>query len=134
MWNRFEKAVYQCLQPTAELLNRTTSPLQWAILLNSSCIDAVTAALPSRRPTSRPVPSSYRRSGRKAWSPTRRRSSTRPGSLRRDCADTSTPVLSSQATQRLGVVHAGDLPRELGCLRGRPGSHGAASTSSVTAR
>jgi hypothetical protein len=32
--NRFEKAVYECMQPTAELLDRTTSPLQRAILLN----------------------------------------------------------------------------------------------------
>jgi hypothetical protein len=32
--NRFEKAVYECMQPTAELLERTTSTLQRAILLN----------------------------------------------------------------------------------------------------
>jgi hypothetical protein len=32
--NRFEKAVYECMQPTAELLDGTTSPLQRAILLN----------------------------------------------------------------------------------------------------
>jgi hypothetical protein len=32
--NRFEKAVAECMQPTAELLDRTTSPLQRAILLN----------------------------------------------------------------------------------------------------
>jgi hypothetical protein len=32
--NRFEKAVYECMQPTADLLDRTTSPLQRAILLN----------------------------------------------------------------------------------------------------
>jgi hypothetical protein len=32
--NRFEKAVYECMQPTAELLDKTTSPLQRAILLN----------------------------------------------------------------------------------------------------
>src|SRR3954447_25665962 len=32
--NRFEKAVYECMRPTAELLDRTTSPLQRAILLN----------------------------------------------------------------------------------------------------
>jgi hypothetical protein len=32
--NRFEKAVYECMRPTADLLERTTSPLQRAILLN----------------------------------------------------------------------------------------------------
>ena len=32
--NRFEKAVSECMRPTAELLDRTTSPLQRAILLN----------------------------------------------------------------------------------------------------
>jgi hypothetical protein len=32
--NRFEKAVSECMQPTADLLDRTTSPLQRAILLN----------------------------------------------------------------------------------------------------
>ncbi|MBW8766040.1 MAG: hypothetical protein JF630_07335 [Geodermatophilales bacterium] len=32
--NRFEQAVYDCMIPTANLLNRTTSPLQRAILLN----------------------------------------------------------------------------------------------------
>src|SRR4051812_41017880 len=32
--NRFEKAVYECMEPTAELLDGTTSPLQRAILLN----------------------------------------------------------------------------------------------------
>jgi len=32
--NRFEKAVYECMRPTADLLDRTTSPLQRAILLN----------------------------------------------------------------------------------------------------
>jgi hypothetical protein len=32
--NRFEKAVYECMQPTAELLDRTTSARQRAILLN----------------------------------------------------------------------------------------------------
>src|SRR4051812_24785608 len=31
--NRFEQAVYDCMIPTANLLNRTTSPLQRAILL-----------------------------------------------------------------------------------------------------
>jgi hypothetical protein len=32
--NRFEQAVYVCMIPTAELLNRTTDPLHRAILLN----------------------------------------------------------------------------------------------------
>ena len=32
--NRFEEGVYNCMVPTAELLDRTTSPLQRAILLN----------------------------------------------------------------------------------------------------
>jgi hypothetical protein len=32
--NRFEKAVYECMRPTADLLERTTSPLQRTILLN----------------------------------------------------------------------------------------------------
>ena len=32
--NRFEKAVYECMDATAELLERTTNPLHRAILLN----------------------------------------------------------------------------------------------------
>ncbi len=32
--NRFEKAVYECMLPTAELLEQTTNPLHRAILLN----------------------------------------------------------------------------------------------------
>jgi len=32
--NRFEQAVYDCMTPTAELLERTTEPLHRAILLN----------------------------------------------------------------------------------------------------
>jgi hypothetical protein len=32
--NRFEKAVYECMQPTAGLLERTTNPLHRAILSN----------------------------------------------------------------------------------------------------
>lgn len=32
--NRFEKAVYECMGPTADLLEQTTKPLQRAILLN----------------------------------------------------------------------------------------------------
>jgi hypothetical protein len=32
--NRFEKAVYDCMIPTAQLLDRTTDPLHRAILLN----------------------------------------------------------------------------------------------------
>jgi hypothetical protein len=32
--NRFEQAVYDCMIPTAELLDRTTNPLHRAILLN----------------------------------------------------------------------------------------------------
>lgn len=32
--NRFEQAVYDCMKPTAKLLERTTHPLQRAILLN----------------------------------------------------------------------------------------------------
>lgn len=32
--NRFEQAIYECMRPTAELLERTTSPLHRAILLN----------------------------------------------------------------------------------------------------
>jgi hypothetical protein len=32
--NRFEQAVYDCMKPTARLLERTTEPLQRAILLN----------------------------------------------------------------------------------------------------
>ena len=32
--NRFEQAVYDCMTPTAELLERTTNPLHRAILLN----------------------------------------------------------------------------------------------------
>jgi hypothetical protein len=32
--NRFEKAVYACMEPTAALLEKTTDPLQRAILLN----------------------------------------------------------------------------------------------------
>jgi hypothetical protein len=32
--NRFEHAVYNCMQPTAELLERTTTKLHRAILLN----------------------------------------------------------------------------------------------------
>jgi hypothetical protein len=32
--NRFEKAVYDCMLPTANLLERTTKPLHRAILLN----------------------------------------------------------------------------------------------------
>ncbi len=32
--NRFEQAVYDCMQPTARLLERTTHPLHRAILLN----------------------------------------------------------------------------------------------------
>ena len=32
--NRFERAVYDCMIPTAELLDRTTEPLHRAILLN----------------------------------------------------------------------------------------------------
>ena len=32
--NRFERAVSDCMQPTARLLDRTTAPLQRAILLN----------------------------------------------------------------------------------------------------
>lgn len=32
--NRFEKGVYECMEPTRELLERTTNPLHRAILLN----------------------------------------------------------------------------------------------------
>ena len=32
--NRFEQAVYECMNPTAELLERTTKPLHRAMLLN----------------------------------------------------------------------------------------------------
>jgi hypothetical protein len=32
--NRFEKAVYKCMEPTARLLEKTTDPLHRAILLN----------------------------------------------------------------------------------------------------
>ncbi len=32
--NRFERAVYDCMNPTAELLERTTNPLHRAMLLN----------------------------------------------------------------------------------------------------
>jgi hypothetical protein len=32
--NRFEQAVYDCMKPTADLLERTTNPLHRAILLN----------------------------------------------------------------------------------------------------
>jgi YD repeat-containing protein len=32
--NRFEQAVYECMKPTAKLLERTTKPLHRAILLN----------------------------------------------------------------------------------------------------
>ncbi|MGZ3315417.1 MAG: hypothetical protein ACXU8Q_14710, partial [Caulobacteraceae bacterium] len=32
--NRFEKAVYACMEPTAKLLETTTNPLHRAILLN----------------------------------------------------------------------------------------------------
>lgn len=32
--NRFERAVYECMKPTAELLERTAKPLHRAILLN----------------------------------------------------------------------------------------------------
>lgn len=32
--NRFEKAVYECMEPTRELLEKTTNPLHRAILLN----------------------------------------------------------------------------------------------------
>ncbi|MDB5719091.1 MAG: hypothetical protein JWM38_2518, partial [Sphingomonas bacterium] len=32
--NRFEQAVYDCMIPTATLLERTTNPLHRAILLN----------------------------------------------------------------------------------------------------
>jgi hypothetical protein len=32
--NRFEQAVYDCMKPTAELLERTTNPLHRAMLLN----------------------------------------------------------------------------------------------------
>jgi hypothetical protein len=32
--NRFEQAVYDCMNPTAELLERTTKPLHRAMLLN----------------------------------------------------------------------------------------------------
>jgi len=32
--NRFEQAVYECMNPTAELLERTTNPLHRAMLLN----------------------------------------------------------------------------------------------------
>jgi hypothetical protein len=32
--NRFEKAVYECMNPTAKLVERTTKPLHRAILLN----------------------------------------------------------------------------------------------------
>jgi len=32
--NRFERAVYDCMKPTAKLLERTTNPLHRAILLN----------------------------------------------------------------------------------------------------
>src|SRR6185437_7416078 len=32
--NRFEKAVYECMEPTAKLLARTTDALHRAILLN----------------------------------------------------------------------------------------------------
>ena len=32
--NRFEQAVYDCMKPTAELLERTTTQLHRAILLN----------------------------------------------------------------------------------------------------
>ena len=32
--NRFEQAVYDCMIPTAELLEQTTKPLHRAILLN----------------------------------------------------------------------------------------------------
>jgi hypothetical protein len=32
--NRFEQAVYDCMQPTAELLDQTTKPLHRAMLLN----------------------------------------------------------------------------------------------------
>ena len=34
MMNRFEQAVYDCMKPTAELLERTTKPLHRTILLN----------------------------------------------------------------------------------------------------
>ncbi len=32
--NRFERAVYDCMKPTAKLLEQTTKPLHRAILLN----------------------------------------------------------------------------------------------------
>ena len=32
--NRFEQAVYDCMSPTAELLEQTTKPLHRAMLLN----------------------------------------------------------------------------------------------------
>jgi hypothetical protein len=32
--NRFERAIYDCMKPTADLLERTTTPLHRAILLN----------------------------------------------------------------------------------------------------
>ena len=32
--NRFEQAVYDCMNPTAELLEETTKPLHRAMLLN----------------------------------------------------------------------------------------------------
>jgi hypothetical protein len=32
--NRFEKAIYDCMIPTAELLDETTNPLHRAMLLN----------------------------------------------------------------------------------------------------
>lgn len=51
--NRFEKAVYDCMEPTARLLEKTTDPLHRAILLNfwrhvhlegSGQFDRITAA------------------------------------------------------------------------------------------
>jgi DNA helicase IV len=43
-------------------------------------------------------------------------------------------VALTRATQRLGIVHTGELLPELARLEVRPGDQGAASTSSVTAR
>jgi hypothetical protein len=50
--NRFEQAVYDCMIPTAELLEQTTKPLHRAMLLNSgaTCIsrapESTRASLP----------------------------------------------------------------------------------------
>ena len=51
--NRFEKMVFECMNPTAELLAKTSNPLHRAILLNFCCVTCTSKALGSSTGSSR---------------------------------------------------------------------------------